>query len=89
MFDLSSLVWSQVTKEPVLESGYTDNHLKADVGIWHLQSMALFDVRVLDFNAHLILRNNPYRSSVTLKKRKKRSTMLHANIYIPPSHHSV
>ena len=48
--DLSSLVWSQVVKEPLIDEDDSLHHceLRADVGIsgaWQPQAMSLFDIR--------------------------------------------
>ena len=61
--DLSSIVWSQVVKEPLIGDESSNNEcLKADIGIrgaWQSQSMSLFDVRVLDSDAPSYLQRNP------------------------------
>ena len=53
--DLTSLVWSQVVKEPLTEDDPLHHGgLRADVGIrgaWQPQAMSLFDIRVLDSDA--------------------------------------
>ena len=53
--DLTSLVWSQVVKEPLIKNDPLHHgELRADVGIrgaWKPQAMSLFDVRVLDSEA--------------------------------------
>lgn len=57
-YDLMTLVWSQIVKEPVVqESDPHDNsstNLIADIsarGVWTPQSTAVFDIRVIDSDA--------------------------------------
>jgi len=53
--DLASLVWSPVTKEPIVCNNFAGaNTLIADLcvhGVWESQTKALFDIRVVDTDA--------------------------------------
>ncbi len=74
IFDLSSLVWSQVVKEPLIDENNVNDCLKADIGIrgaWQSQSMSLFDVRVLDSDAPSYLNKSPDSVLRTAEREKK------------------
>ena len=73
LIDLSSNVWNQVTKDPLIDDIATEC-LRADIGIrgaWQPQAMALFDVRVLDSDAPSYLRTSPDQVLRTAEKEKK------------------
>ena len=74
---LASMVWGQVTLEPVvcdsLES--SNGSLVADIairGVWQRQATALFDVRVIDTDAKSYLHRPPQSIIVTAEREKKR-----------------
>jgi hypothetical protein len=75
---LSSLVWSQVAREPIIcESNDSSNNeaLLADIGIrgvWQPQGLAFFDVRVLDTDAKSYLSHTPSSVIASAEKEKKR-----------------
>ena len=66
MFDLSSLVWTQTVKEPVVKDGSASNPpsetLVADLGtrgVWQPQVTTLFDIRIADTYAPSYLEKSP------------------------------
>ena len=74
---LASMVWGQVTQEPVvcdsLDSG--NSSLVADIairGVWQRQATALFDVRVIDTDARSYLHRPPQSIIATAEREKKR-----------------
>jgi hypothetical protein len=74
---LASMIWGQVTKEPVISDSSTPNSdsLIADIairGVWQRQTTALFDVRVIDTDAKSYLHQSPQSVLATAEKEKKR-----------------
>ena len=75
--DLTSLVWKQVVREPVVQYNSSDpprDILVADVGVrgvWQPQATALFDVRVVDSDAPSYSSKSPQSVLKTAKREKK------------------
>lgn len=76
--DLSSLVWSQVKREPIVceSSDSAGSTLVADLcvrGVWQPQCEAIFDIRVVDTDAPSYCRQSPRSvlSSAESEKKKK------------------
>jgi len=73
--DLASLVWSPVTKEPIVcgNSAGSDT-LIADLcvrGVWEPQTEALFDIRVVDTDARSYHACNPHDILSSAESEKK------------------
>ena len=68
--DLTTLVWNQTIKEPIVRETSRDPHQDALIGdistrgVWQLQSTAIFDIRVIDSDA-------PSYLSKTRKRKDK------------------
>ena len=79
--DLASLVWSPVTREPVVRDGSTGaDILIADLcvqGVWEPQTEALFDIRVVDTDARSY-RTRPPRDVLSTAKGEKKRKYLQA-----------
>ena len=79
--DLSSMAWSNVTKEPVVTEPSSDSSgggLIADFavhGIWQCQSTALFDVRITDSDSPSYADKPPFDVLLSAKREKKRKCM--------------
>ena len=65
IYDLCTLAWSQVTKEPVIQDSLLDPTcvgLVADIGVrgvWQPQTTTLFDIRVIDTDAPSYINHSP------------------------------
>ena len=74
--DLTSLVWSQTVKEPVVrEAGSDPSHeaLIGDIsarGVWNPQSMAVFDIHVIDSDAPSYLSRTPDAVLLSAEREK-------------------
>ena len=78
--DLASLVWSPVTKEPIVCDGSVDasDTLIADLcvrGVWQPQTEALFDIRVVDTDARSYCARTPHAVLCSAEAEKKRKYM--------------
>ena len=75
--DLASLVWSPVTKEPVVRDGSATgaDTLVADLcvrGVWEPQTEALFDIRVVDTDAQSYRARTPCDVLGTAEAEKRK-----------------
>lgn len=77
--DLSSLVWKDIKREPIVREANDASDIPALVadlgmrGVWQPQSEALFDIRVVDTDAQSYLHRSPksvMESAETSKKNK-------------------
>ena len=94
--DLTSLVWSPVTKEPVVCDGVAGvNILIADLcvcRVWELQIEALFDIRVIDTDAwssHARTPQDVLQTGEGEKKRKYLQICFDQHATFTPLHVSV
>jgi len=73
--DLASLVWSPVTKEPIVCDNSADaDTLIADLcvcGVWGPQTEALFDIRVVDTDAQSYCAHSPCDVLSSAEGKKK------------------
>ena len=74
--DLAALVWGRVVSEPVVRDASVDGDaLIADLGVrgvWELQAMALFDIRVVDTDARSYPSHSPSAVLASAEAEKKR-----------------
>ena len=73
--DLAALVWGWVLSEPVKDASKDNDALIADLGVrgvWQSQSMALFDIRVVDTDALSYLSHSPTAVLALAEAEKKR-----------------
>ena len=91
--DLSTLVWQQVSREPVVREANSDNNspaLIADLavrGVWSPQTEALFDIRVVDTDAQSYCGQAPLDVLTTAEREKKlkyRSTCEERRVIFTP-----
>ena len=80
--DLSSLVWKQVQKEPIVCESTIDDSISetliADLrvrGVWELQVDAIFDVRVVDTDAPSYCSHSPQAVLWSAEVEKKGSIL--------------
>ena len=75
LHDMSSLAWSQVIKEPVVnEAQNGSDGLIGDIsvrGVWQSQSTTIFDVRVVDSDAPSYTGKSPLKVLKTAERDKK------------------
>ena len=75
LHDMSSLAWSQVIKEPVVnEAQNGSDGLIGDIsvrGVWQSQSTTIFDVRVVDSDAPSYTGKSPLQVLKTAERDKK------------------
>ena len=83
LFSLSSLVWTQTVKEPIVKDGTSSNppsdSLIADLGargVWQPQTTALFDIRIVDTDApsYLTKSSEAVLKNAEREKKAKYST---------------
>ena len=92
--DLASLVWSPITKEPVVhdDSVTGADTLVADLcvcGVWEPQTETLLDIRVVDTDAQSIVLTLPMMFWVLLKLRRSGNIRRLARINVPHLLHFV
>ena len=75
LYDVSSLAWSQVIKEPLVrEAQDGSDALIGDIsirGVWQPQSTTILDVRVVDSDAPSYVRKVPLQILKTAEREKK------------------
>ena len=77
LHDLMSIVWSQTVKEPIVREATVSPPATALVGdirargVWNPQSMAIFDIRVIDSDAPSYLSKSPDAVLRTAERDKK------------------
>uniref|UniRef100_A0A1X7SXQ2 Reverse transcriptase domain-containing protein n=1 Tax=Amphimedon queenslandica TaxID=400682 RepID=A0A1X7SXQ2_AMPQE len=75
LYDMSSLAWSQVIKEPVVKEAQNGlDGLIGDIsvrGVWQSQSTTIFDVRVVDSDAPSYTGKPPLQVLKTAERDKK------------------
>ena len=74
--DLSSIVWSNVVREPIIQEPNANSEgLVADMaarGVWQRQCTAMFDVRVVDSDSPSYANRTPQAVLTTAEKDKKK-----------------
>ena len=75
LYDVSSLAWSQVIKEPLVKEAQDGSDaLIGDIsirGVWQPQSTTILDVRVVDSDAPSYVRKPPLQILKTAEREKK------------------
>ena len=80
--DLADTVWTQVQREPIVRQANDSESIPALIadlgvrGVWEPQTLALFDIRVIDTDApsHLLRAPESILASAETKKKKKYQT---------------